>query len=104
MGTFRYTVLAQGVCSNGDLFNFLMEGGCKLDADFKVLKNIDDFLIYANTLEELEEQIMKLVKLCRNINLKLSPAKFRLNTAVKFSGSIISSEKMKENICVFLDP
>ena len=61
---------------NRGLFNFLTNGGCKIDPDFKCLKNVDDFMLYASTLEGLEAKIKKLVKWCRKINLKLSPAKF----------------------------
>merc|ERR1712030_72872 len=76
----------------------------KLDKEFQVLKNIDDFCLFAKTLPELEKQIDKLAKLCEKINLKLSPSKFTLSTAVKFGGTIISSEKIKENSIIFLDP
>ena len=31
---------------------------------------------------------------CKKINLKLSPKKFRINTTVKFSGMIVSAEKI----------
>ena len=53
-GTYRYTVLGQGICSAQDLFNYLTDGCSKLEEDFKVLKNIDDFLLYGRTLEDLE--------------------------------------------------
>ena len=59
------------------------------------LKNIDDVLLYGRTLEDLELQIEKLMKLCKKINLKLAPSKCVLNTAVKFKGTIISAEKKK---------
>ena len=75
-GTYRYTVLGQGICSSRDLFNWITDGGTKLDEDFQVLKNIDDFYLFAKTLPELEKQIDKLAALCQKINLKLSPSKF----------------------------
>ena len=49
-------------------------------------------------------QIEKLMKLCSKINLKLAPSKFVLNTAVKFGGTVISAEKIKNNSVIFLDP
>ena len=42
--------------------------------------------------------------MCRKINLKLAPSKFSLSTAVKFGGTIISAEKIKDNSVIFLDP
>ena len=95
-GTYRYTVLGQGICSSQDLFNWITDGGTKLDEDFQVLKNIDDFCVFGKTLKDLEIQIKKLVKLCRRINLKLAPSKFSLSTAVKFGGTIISAEKIRK--------
>merc|ERR1712215_114768 len=59
-GTYRYTVLGQGICSSQDLFNWITDGGTKLDEDFQVLKNIDDFCLFGKTLEDLEKQIDKL--------------------------------------------
>ena len=103
-GTYRYTVLGQGICSAQDLFNYITDGSTKLDAEFKVLKNIDDFLLYGTTLEDLELQIEKLMKLCSRINLKLAPSKFVLNTSVKFGGTVISAEKIQNNSVIFLDP
>ena len=94
MGNYRFTVLGQGICSSQDLFNFITDGGTKLDEDFNCLKNIDDFLLFSDTLEGLIIQIKKLIKLCRKINLKLAPSKFTLSNAVKFGGTIISSEKI----------
>ena len=73
MGNFRYTVLGQGLCSSQDLFNLITDGTTKIDGEFNVLKNVDDFCVYSDTLEGLEKQIEKLLEMCRKINLKLSP-------------------------------
>ena len=59
------------------------------------MKNINDFLLFSDTLEGLEIQIKKLIKLCRKINPKLAPSKFTLYNAVKFVGTIITSKKFK---------
>ena len=40
MGNYRYQVLGQGICSSQDLFNYITDGGMKLDPDFQVLKNV----------------------------------------------------------------
>ena len=96
MGNYHFTVLGQGIYSSQDLFNFITDGGTKLDEDFNCLKNIDNFLLFSDTLQGLEEQIKKLIKLCRKINLKLSPSKFTLSDSVKFGGTIISAEKIQK--------
>merc|ERR1712215_532917 len=83
--------------------NYIKDGSTKLDVDFKILKNVDDFLFYGTSLEDLEEQIEKLMRFCTKINLKLAPSKFCLNTSVKFGGTIISAEKIQNNSVIFLD-
>ena len=62
------------------------------------------FLLFSETLHGLEEQIGKLIKMCRRINLKLSPTKFALSKDVKFGGTVISAEKIKGQEIIFLDP
>ena len=42
--------------------------------------------------------------MCQSINLKLSPSKFKLSTAVEFGGTVISSQKIKDGHVIFLDP
>ena len=95
MGNFIYTVLGQGLCSSQDLFNLITDGTTKIDEEFNVLKNVDDFCVYSDTLEGLEKQIEKLLMMCRSINLKLSPSKCHLSNTVKFGGTVISSQKIK---------
>ena len=56
MGNYCFTVLGQGICSSQDLFNYITDGGTKLDEDFQVLKNIDDFLVFSDMLEGLEKK------------------------------------------------
>ena len=63
-----------------------------------------DFCLFGSSIEDLENQILKLMKMCSEINLKLSPSKFKLSTAVKFGGTIISSERIKDGHVIFIDP
>ena len=74
-----------------------------MDEDFNYLNNIDNFLLYSESLQGLEEQIGKLIKLCQRINLKLSPSKFTLSESVTFGGTVISAEKIKNQSIIFLD-
>ena len=53
-------------------------------------------MLYASTLKELEIQINKLMVMCAKMNLKLSPAKFKISNAVKFGGTIISSKNFQD--------
>ena len=103
-GNYRYTVLGQGLCASQDLFNYITRGSTQIDQTFKIIKNVDDFCLFGNSIEDLEDQITKLMKMCSDINLKLSPSKFKLSSAVKFGGTIISSKRIKDGHVIFIDP
>ena len=80
MGNFRYTVLGQGLSCSQDLFNYITAGSTQMDPDFNILKNVNDFCLFSDTIEGLEIQIKKLMKMCESINLKLSASQFKLST------------------------
>ena len=104
LGNYCLKVLGQGLCSAQDLFNYLTRGSTITDKHFKIIKNVDDFMLFGSTLKDLEMQINKLMKMCAKMNLKLSPSKFRISTAVKFGGTVISSEKIQNGHVIFMDP
>ena len=52
-GTYQYTTVAQGVCSASDLFNMITDGDIKLAESWKIIKNIVDFLLYGDSIEQL---------------------------------------------------
>ena len=97
-------MLAQGLCASQDLFNIITKGSTQLDPTFKIIKNVDDFCLFGNSIKDLEDQIEKLMKMCSEINLKLAPSKFKLSNSVKFGGTIISSQRIKDGHVIFIDP
>ena len=56
MGQFKYLVVAQGVCSASDIFNFLTDGTMRFDGS-EPIKNMDDVLLYGCTLDELKKKL-----------------------------------------------
>ena len=56
MGRYKFTVLAQGVCSSSDIFNYLTDGDCRRDSS-GALKNMDDILLHAKTILELKTKL-----------------------------------------------
>merc|ERR1712208_95198 len=42
--------------------------------------------------------------MCAKINLKLAPSKFMLSNAVKFGGTVISSQRIKDANVIFIEP
>ena len=53
MWRFKYLVLAQGVCSASDIFNFLTDGSMRYDGS-EATKNMDDVLNTGGAGEEAE--------------------------------------------------
>ena len=72
-GRFSYRVLLQGVCNSSALWNILTDGNSRLDSDLAILKNMDNFLLYGTSLEDLEQKLHKFMKFAAEKNLKLNP-------------------------------
>ena len=75
-GRYSYRVLLQGVCNSSALWNILTDGNARLDSQLAILNNMDDFLLYGTTLEDLEEKLEKFMEFAKKTNLKLNPKKF----------------------------
>ena len=63
MGRYRYTVLGQGITSASDIFNLLTDGDIRYSG-IQVIKNMDDILIYSDTLEGLKRVLELFLKMC----------------------------------------
>ena len=61
-GRYRYTTLAQGVCSAGDMFNYTTDGDMRVNG-MRVVKNMDDLLFYHKTLERAIKELESFLKL-----------------------------------------
>ena len=103
---FQYWVYTSSNChSHGgrseDGNNYLTDGDLRISG-LNCIKNIDDLLIYSDTLEGLKKEIQMFLEVCKKKNLKLKTIKFCIGEEVKFGGPIISSETVgKETIvCV----
>ena len=103
MGRFKYLVLAQGVCSASDIFNFLTDGSMRYD-DSEAIKNMDDVMMHCRTLEELEKKLKVFLKYCEEKNLKLKPSKMVISEEVEFAGTAIRAEKIQDNDVVNILP
>ena len=58
-------------------------------------KIVDDILIWAETMEELEERIQKVMQKCREHQITISASKFTVGEEVKFAGYIVSGNGIK---------
>ena len=55
-GRHKYTVLGQGITSAPDIFNYLTNGNLKTNG-LNCIKNMDDLLIFSDTLEGLKKEL-----------------------------------------------
>ena len=102
MGRYKFTVLAQGVCSSSDIFNYLTDGSMRRRDSLGALKNMDDILLHGSTLKELKYKLENFLEFAREKNLKLKPLKLHISEQVEFGGTVISSELVKNEqvVCV----
>ena len=97
-------MLPQGVCNPSALLNILTDGNARLDSEITILKNMDDFLLYGATLEDLEKKLEKFMEFAKKKNIKLNPKKFFISEEVEFGGSTVSAEKCENEYLIFISP
>ena len=93
----------QGVVSSSDSFNILTDGQVRFDGT-NCLKNMDDWLLFGQTLEEVEKKLSNLMEFCKSHNLKLDPNKLVISEEVEFGGTVISAETIKHEDVLFIGP
>ena len=103
MGRYKFTVLAQGICSSSDIFNYLTDGECRRD-NSGALKNMDGILLHAKTIPELKAKLVNYLSFCWSKNLKLKPSKLTISEEVEFGGAVISSSLVKKEQVVCILP
>ena len=57
VGKYKYTVMAQGITSASGTFNFLTDDDLRING-MNCIKNMDDLLLYSETLEGLKKRII----------------------------------------------
>ena len=69
-----------------------------------MIKNRDDILMGAPTLEALEAMIAEFLQSCHAKNIKLKGTKFLISTCVEFGGCRISHDTLNDKGFVFIQP
>ena len=70
----------------------------------RLLKNMDDVLMGAPSLEALEEMITEFLLSCQDKNIKLKPSMFVISTCVEFGGCRISADRLRDKGFIFITP
>ena len=68
------------------------------------IKNMDDVLLYARTLEELKKNTEVFLGHCEKNNLKLKPSKMVIGEEVEFAGATIRAETVQNEDVVSIFP
>ena len=103
MGRFKCLVLAQGVCSASDIFNYVTDRTMRYDGS-ESIKNMDDILLYGPTQEELKKKIEVILGYCEEKNLKLKPSKMTIGEEVEFARTTIRAETVENEDVVSILP
>ena len=91
-----YHVFPKGICNSSAIRNILTDGNSRLDSELAILKNMDNFLLYRRTLEDLKKKLEKFMEFAEKKKLKLNPKKFFLSEEVEFGGSTVSALKTRK--------
>ena len=59
------------------------------------VKIVDDILVWADNLEQLQERMAKILRKCQEIGITISKKKLQIGSEVKFAGFIVSAEGVK---------
>lgn len=89
-GRFRYTRAPMGLNASGD--EWCYRSDLVLEGLEGVHKLVDDILVEADTLEDLNDRLQNVLKRCRDKGIQLSLDKFDAGKKIKFAGHIISDK------------
>ena len=80
-----------GCCASQDHWN---EYSDEVILDFQewAVKIVDDILVWAETLSDLDERVRRILSKCRERGITISRKKLSMGTKVKFAGYIVSQQ------------
>ena len=88
------------MCNSSALWNILTEGNVRLDSQLAILKNMDDFLLYGVTLDDLEKKLEKFMEFAKSKNLKLNPKKFFISEQGCIEYFLSGIQSFSRRICL----
>ena len=94
-GRYRYKRGPQGMVTTGDFFNAYSDNILRPFLNGSVLKIVDDILVCGTDLNDLQDQLKKILTRCEKYGLTMSANKFTVGESVKFAGHIVSAEGVK---------
>ena len=95
MGRFTFKSLPQGISNSASLWNILTDGDARIDTELNIVKNMDDWMLHARNMIELEQKLEKFLQFAATKSLKLKTKKFFIGSEVEFGGLVLTVEKVK---------
>ena len=83
-------VIDQGITSASNIFNLMTDGDTRFDEN--TLNNMDDLMIFADSLPHLKEKVEEFLMFAQKKNLTLKMSKFLISKEVEFGGLVVSAE------------
>ena len=92
-GKYRYLRAPMGLSSSSD--KLCCYSGFAIESCEFAKKIVDNILIWAPSLEQLEKRITQILDRCTTINVTISKKKFAFGTEIPFAGFLISDHGIK---------
>ena len=88
-GRYRYLRIPQGLNASSD--KWCRRSDAVVDGLLWAKKIVDDILIWASSLQELQQIIEIIAQNCERLNIIISKKKFSIGTSMPFAGYIVSN-------------
>ena len=72
----------QGIASTASLWNILTVVNSRIGKTLNLIKNMDDWMLHARNLEELEQKLVKFLEFASSKNLNLKMKKFMVGSKI----------------------
>ena len=92
-GRYRYLRIPQGLNASSD--EWCRRSDAIIDGLPWAKKIVDDVLVWAPNLKELEARVSKVAQNCKDLNIILSRKKLAVGTTLPFAGYIVSSDGVR---------
>merc|ERR1711954_537412 len=95
-GKYRFCKLSQGAKPASDLFKIITDEEIRSIPELK--KNMDVILLSEKNYKLLDPLIDRILRICREKNLKLNPSKFKKGPEVEFGGTVIKYSQTNNRV------
>ena len=104
IGRFTLKSLPQDISNSASLWNLLTDVDARIDTELNIVKNMDDWMLDAWNMVELEQKLEKFLQFADKKTPKLKTKKFVIGSEVEFGGSVLTVEKVKNQELIFITP